>query len=143
MRFLWLLGLLIGLPAVAGNVAARLPVVVFDGPSENSTPRYLLGKGYPVVILSETATWLKVCLHDRANGYLQRRDVVPGNNVIVTRPTELRADPSAAGAVVLQANTDLLLTSTGEAISGWLPVYHASGNSGFVSLQDVWGHSGC
>lgn len=130
-------------PTLAGTVAARLPVVVFDGPAESSSPRYLLGKGYPVVVISETSTWLKVCLHDRSTGYLHRRDVVPGNNVMTIRPAALRADPSPAGAILLQSAKNLLLTSTGEPIRGWLPVRHVSGSAGFIQLQDVWGYSGC
>ena len=131
------------MPSLAGFVTARQPVIIYDGPSTDSNPRYLLGKDYPVTIISETSQWLKVCLHDQTTGYLERRDVVPGNNVIVIRPTVLRSDPSDSGGRMFKAAPQLLLTSTGEPIGGWLPIRHSSGSTGFVQLQDIWGNSGC
>lgn len=131
------------LPASAGTVAARLPVIVYDGPAESSVPRYLLGKDYPVVVVAETAGWVKICLHDRSVGYIHRRDLVPGSTVIVVRDTKVRTDPSLGSPTVLQAGSNLLLASTGDPIEGWLPVHHSSGISGFIPIQDVWGHSAC
>ena len=129
--------------ASAGVVAARTPVVVYDGPSDSSTPRYLLGGGYPLVVISETTDWLTVCMHDGTNGYVPRRDTRPGDNVVVVSATVVRSEPNPDAAVVLNAAPLLLLTTTGDIFSGWLPVRHDGGQTGFVPATDVWGHSQC
>ncbi len=129
--------------AQAGLVAARLPIVIYDGPSEDAAPRYLLGKGYPLVVISETSDWLTVCMHDGTSGHVHRRDTRPGDNVVALQPTAVREQPNPSGTVVIRAGRELLLSNTGDVISGWLPVRHASGTSGFVRAVDVWGHSGC
>lgn len=129
--------------ATAGMVAARLPVVVYDGPSSSATPRYLLGKDYPLIVISETAEWLTICMHDGTSGHISRADARPGDTVVVLTPTVVRAEPSDGAAPVLNAGPQLLLANTGDVISGWLPVRHESGVSGFVPATDVWGHSGC
>ena len=134
------------LPVVAthaGMVAARLPVIVYDGPSESATPRYLLGKDYPLVVISETSSWLTICMHDGTSGHIHRNDARPGDTVVVLRSTVVRADPRPGADAVLNVGERLLLSNTGDLISGWLPVRHQSGVSGFVSASDVWGHSGC
>ena len=130
-------------PALSGVVAALMPVVVYDGPSENGLPRYLLGKGYPLVVISDTDDWLTVCMHDGSSGYVNRRDTLPGNNVIVLDSTILRSDPNPDGTVKMKLGRGLMLASTGDQISGWLPVRHENGISGFVELARVWGHSSC
>ena len=131
------------LPASAGLVAARLPVVVYDGPSETALRRFLIGKGYPLVVIAETSEWLTVCLHDGTSGNVHRRDALPGDNVIVREASVLRGDPNPGGTIKMKLGRNLLLTGTGDPISGWLPVRHENGVAGFVELASVWGHSGC
>ena len=129
--------------AFAGKVAARLPVVVYDGPSDSTTPRYLLGKDYPLVVISETTGWLTICMHDGTSGHIHRGDARPGDTVVVLYSSVVREEPSQAANPVLNAGAQLLLANTGDVISGWLPVRHESGVSGFIRASDVWGHSGC
>ena len=130
-------------PAIAGIVSARIPVIIYDGPSENSQRKFLLGKGYPLIIIAETTEWLTVCMHDRSSGNIKRRDTRPGNNVVVLRSTKLYAEPNEDSNLVANLGRNLLLANTGDTIDGWLPVRHESGYNGFVRAIDVWGHSGC
>ena len=129
--------------AQAGMVTARLPVIVYDGPSENATPRYLLGKGYPLVVISETTDWLTVCMHDGTTGNVHRRDTRPGNHVIVLTPTSVRVEPNPSALLLLKAGQNLMLANTGDVINGWLPVRHTSGVAGFLAATDVWGYADC
>lgn len=133
----------LALPASAGLVAARMPVVVYDGPAETALRRFLIGKGYPLVVIAETSEWLTVCLHDGSSGNVHRRDALPGDNVIVRESTVMRGDPNPGGTVKMRLGRNLLLTGTGDPISGWLPVRHENGIAGFVELASVWGSSGC
>lgn len=132
-------------PALAreGLVAARLPVVVYDGPSDSAIPRYLLGKDYPLVVISETSGWLTVCMHDGTSGHVHRNDARGGSTVVVLGSTVVRADPSPGADPVMNAGPQLLLHQDGDMISGFVPVRHDSGLTGFVPAGDVWGHSGC
>ena len=137
------LACLLCLPATASIVARNMPVIVYSGPSENSTPNFLLGEGYPLVVISETNDWLTICLHDRTSGYVRLGDTKPGNNVVVLRPTAIREEPAPQSPRLMLADYNLLLASTGEVIDGWLPVRHITGTTGFIPAKDIWGQTGC
>ncbi len=128
---------------MAGRVAGRTPIIVYSGPSENSTPSFLLSEDYPLVVISETSTWLTICMHDQTSGHVLLQDSKPGDNVVVIRPSTVYEEPSLQAAQLMLAGNNLLLASTGEIINGWLPVRHRAGTTGFILADDVWGHSGC
>ena len=125
--------------AVEGVLVARNPATVYDAPSRNSQPLFLLSLGYPLIVLSQTADWLTVCMHDGNVGYVSARDVKTGSGAIVLTRTQVRSAPSpSSGAVVFTADQGLMLSVTGTATGKWLPIRHISGRKGYIHRDDLF-----
>ena len=130
----------LGPAAAAGGVlVARNPATVYDAPSENGRPLFLLSLDYPLVVLSRTTAWLTVCMHDGSVGYVSARDVRPGNGAIVLNRSQVRTAPGpAAGAVAFTADQGLMLSVTGAAAGEWLPIRHVSGRKGYIHRDNLF-----
>ena len=127
-------------PAAAeGVLVARNPATVYDAPSENGQPLFLLSLDYPLIVLSRTAAWLTVCMHDGNVGYVSARDVRPGNGAIVLARTQVRSAPGpAAGRISFTADQGLMLAVTGPPEGEWLPIRHVSGRRGYIHRGDLF-----
>ena len=121
----------------ASKVAAHQAVVVYDGPSEGK-PLYLLSLNYPLLILSQTQEWLKVCLHDGDLGYVRQRDARLGSTAIAKSRTAVRVDPNNRSKVAFTVDKQQLLFVQGDPIGGWLPVRHTEGKNGFADIRTVF-----
>lgn len=121
-----------------GLITASQPVVVYDAPSKNGRPLYLLGLHYPLLPISATAGWYKVCLHDGDTGFVNRRDTRTGETAVILSRTAVRAKPQSSSRVIFNAARGLLLNVRGEPVGNWLPVQHSSGKVGYADFRAVF-----
>ena len=125
--------------AAEGVLVARNPATIYDAPSENGRRLFLLSLDYPLTVLSRTAAWLTVCMHDGSVGYISARDVKPGNGAIVLTRTQVRTAPGpAAGRISFTADQGLMLAVEGPPKGEWLPIRHVSGRKGYINRGDLF-----
>jgi SH3-like domain-containing protein len=131
----------------AGNAAAAdfkvvgdNAAVLYDGPSRQATPLYVVTKYYPLEILVELDAWAKVRDHTGTLSWVEKRFLTDKRMVVITAASaeaHLRPEDGAPVAFVASQNVALELLEPGPA--GWLHVRHADGANGYLRAAEAWG----
>ncbi len=139
---LWLLALL---AVSAASFAADFRAVggdgavLYDAPSRQATPLFVVSKGYPLEVISQTDAWIKVRDAAGAVTWVERRNLAEQRTVVVTAPSaEVRVRPEDASPVAFVVAKDVALDYLG-ASGAWAHVRHADGAEGYVRANLVWG----
>lgn len=114
--------------------------VLYDAPSRNAKPLYVVSRHYPVEIIVNLEAWVKVRDHTGALAWIERKQLVEQRMVVVTAPSaeaRVRAEDGAPVAFVAAQNVALELL--GFVPGGWLRVRHADGANGYLRAGAVWG----
>jgi SH3-like domain-containing protein len=114
--------------------------VLYDAPSRNAKPLYVVSRHYPVEIIVNLDAWVKVRDHTGALAWIERKQLVEQRMVVVTAPSaeaRVRAEDGAPVAFVAAQNVALELL--GFVPGGWLRVRHADGANGYLRAGAVWG----
>lgn len=141
-RFL-LLALLV--PVFAAGAAEFRSVedpaaVLYDGPSREATPVYIVSRLYPLEIIVSLEAWVKVRDHAGALSWIEKRALSDKRTVVVTAPSAtVRVKPEDTAPVAFVAAQNVALELVEIAPGGWMRVRHADGASGFVRSNAVWG----
>ena len=121
-------------------LALQEPAVLYDAPSSESTKRFVLGAGYPLMVLVKLATWTKVRDASGDFGWVESRTLGKASAVLVSAPVaDVRARAAADAPLVFQAEKDVLLEVIDPPADGWVHVRHRDGATGYVSAAQVWG----
>jgi SH3-like domain-containing protein len=121
--------------AVAENGA-----ILYDAPSRQSTPLFVVSRDYPVEVIVELDPWVKVRDHTGALSWIEKRLLSERRMVLVTAPSaQARLRPEADAPVAFVAAQNVALELVGPAGGGWLRVRHADGADGYVTAAQVWG----
>lgn len=114
--------------------------ILYDAPSHQATPVFVVSRDYPVEVIVELDPWVKVRDHTGALSWVEKHRLAERRRVLVVAPSaqaRLRPEPDAPVAfVVLQ---DVTLELIEPAPGGWLRVRHADGVDGYVLSAQVWG----
>lgn len=140
-----LAALLLALAAAAAHAGEFMSVggpaaVLYDAPSRNAKPLYVVSRHYPVEIIVNLEAWVKVRDHTGALAWIERKLLVDQRMVVVTAPSaeaHVRAEDGAPVAFVAAQNVALELL--GFVPGGWLRVRHADGANGYLRAGAVWG----
>jgi len=129
--------------AVAGNfrAVAESGAVLYDAPSREATPVYVLSRDYPLEVIVELDAWAKVRDHAGAVNWIEKRQLGERRTVLVTATSadaHLRPEDDAPIAFVASQNVALELLESAPA--GWLHVRHADGADGYLRDTLVWGN---
>ncbi len=139
------LGLLLLAAADAAALDYRATIepatILYDGPSQKSQKIFVVGRDYPFEIVVTLEGWVKVRDMGGAPLAWVERKALGDKRIVVVR-TAL-ADVLAAGdpgaKIVFRAEQNVLLELLEPPVSGWARVRHRDGQSGYISIAQVWG----
>ncbi|MGE5640764.1 MAG: SH3 domain-containing protein [Clostridia bacterium] len=114
--------------------------ILYDAPSRQATPLFVVSKGYPLEVIAQTDAWLKVRDAAGALSWVERRRLADRRTVVVTAPSaEVRQRPDDAAPVAFVAAKDVALDYIDAAPNGWVHVRHADGADGYLRAGVLWG----
>jgi SH3-like domain-containing protein len=128
--------------ATAGNFRAveESGAVLYDAPSREATPVYVVSRDYPLEVLVEVEAWVKVRDAAGAISWIEKRQLGERRTVVViatSADAHLRPEDDAPLAFVASQNVALELLESAPA--GWVHVRHADGADGYLRAALVWG----
>ena len=151
MRLLAAAFCLLALPAAAAGdfrTVGESAAVLYDAPSRQATPLFVVTRSYPLEIVVELEAWAKVRDHTGAISWVEKRLLTDKRMVVVTATSaeahQLPEDGAPVAFVAAQ-NVALELLEPAQkgsqpgSHSGWLHVRHADGVDGFLRATACWG----
>jgi SH3-like domain-containing protein len=143
MKWFFTAALFFALPASAGDFRAveDSGAVLYDAPSREATPVYVVSRDYPLEVLVELDTWAKVRDAAGAISWIEKRQLSERRTVVViatSAEAHLRPEDDAPIAFVASQSVALELLESGPA--GWVHVRHADGANGYLRAALVWGN---
>ncbi len=143
MKWFLTAALFFALPASAGSFRAveESGAVLYDAPSREATPVYVVSRDYPLEVLVEVEAWVKVRDAAGAISWIEKRQLSERRTVVVTATSadaHLRPEDDAPVAFVASQNVALELLESAPA--GWVHVRHADGANGYLHAAQVWGN---
>lgn len=114
--------------------------VLYDAPSRNAKPLYVVSRHYPLEVIVNLDAWVKVRDHTGALTWVERKTLVDQRMVVVTAPSaEARVRPEDGAPVAFVAVQNVALQLLGMVPGGWLRVRHPDGADGYLRTSLVWG----
>src|SRR6185436_16780890 len=102
--------------------------VLYDAPSREATPLYVVTPDYPLEVIVQTGHWVKVRDHTGALSWIEKQRLGERHTVVVTASSaEARLRPEEGAPVAFVAAQDVALELVAQAPGGWLRVRHADG----------------
>jgi SH3-like domain-containing protein len=115
--------------------------VLYDAPSRQATPLYVVSHDYPLEVIVTLEAWVKVRDQAGALTWIEKKALGARRTVLVTAPSaDVRQAADDGAPVVFSAAQNVALELLEIAPNGWLRVRHASGAAGFVRAAQVWGN---
>jgi SH3-like domain-containing protein len=114
--------------------------VLYDAPSRNAKPLYVVSRHYPLEVIVNLEAWVKVRDHTGALTWVERKTLVDKRMVVVTAPAaEARVRPEDGAPAAFVAVQNVALELLGMVPGGWLRVRHPDGADGYLRTSLVWG----
>lgn len=116
------------------------PAVLYDAPSKQAHPLYVVARQTPVEVIVAVEGWYKVRDPGGDISWIERRLLSDRRTLIVTAPRgEVRKLPDEASPLVLISDKDVVLEFLEAGPPGWAKVKHRDGLTGYVRVNQVWG----
>jgi SH3-like domain-containing protein len=134
------LGFSLSAQALEFRSIALPKAILYDAPSAEASKIFILSQGYPVEVIVNLGTWIKV--RDQLGGlsWVESKNLVNKRTVLVTTKTDMKAAEDSASALVATVEKDVVLEMLSPTIkNGWVKVKHRDGITGFVQANTVWG----
>jgi SH3-like domain-containing protein len=141
-RFLALAAVFLSLDAFAGEYRSvgEGGAVLYDAPSLQATPLYVVTKDYPLELIVQTEHWTKVRDHTGALSWIEKHKLGERHTVVVTAgAAEAHLQPEDGAPIAFVAAQDVALELVEQVPGGWLRVRHADGVDGYLRASLVWG----
>jgi SH3-like domain-containing protein len=142
-RILPLLALAASLGAQAGEFmsVAESAAVLYDAPSRQATPLYVVSRHYPLERIVELDAWVKVRDHTGAISWVEKRLLAERRMALVVHaPAQARLRPEAGAPVAFVAAENVVLEVLRNGTpDGWLRVRHEDGTGGYMRSAHLWG----
>jgi SH3 domain protein len=114
--------------------------VLYDAPSRNAKPLYVVSRHYPLEVIVNLEAWVKVRDQTGALAWVERKLLVGQRMVVITGPSaEIHVRPEDGAPLAFVASQNVVLELLGTEPGGWLRVRHADGASGYLRPTAVWG----
>jgi SH3-like domain-containing protein len=114
--------------------------ILYDAPSRNAKPLYVVSRRYPLEVIVNLEAWVKVRDQTGALSWAERKSLVDQRMVVITAPSaEARVRPEDGAPVAFVASQNVVLELLGTAPGGWLRVRHPDGANGYLRPDAVWG----
>lgn len=115
---------------------------VRSGPGTEHPIKMVVGRNYPLYVISQSEGWLNVMDFDGDRGWISNNLISFEPYVITQLPkSNIRDGRGADNAVVFTAERGVVLQVVKEE-KGWLFVRHADGDEGWISAKIVFGWYG-
>ena len=134
-------GLGFAAPAAAVDyVAPSAADVLYDAPSDQAKPLYVLRAGTPVEQVVDLNAWVKVRDSDGHIAWIEKK-LLGGKRQAMVRVdrASIFASADEKAAVVFEAERDVLLDVLETLPDGWTKVRHRDGQTGFIKTAQLWG----
>jgi SH3-like domain-containing protein len=113
---------------------------LFDAPSAQARPLFVIAAGTPVERILSLEGWSKVRDNKGDLVWIEKKYLGTKRNVMVRgERAEVRASADEKAALVFAAGHDVLLELIETLPGGWARVRHRDGQSGYVRAAQVWG----
>jgi SH3-like domain-containing protein len=110
-----------------------------SGPGEKYPIKWELGVGYPLKVIGRQGNWIKVTDFESDTGWIYKKLVGKTPHLIVkNKETTLRKGPGKNQPVVGNATRGVVLRTLNRK-PGWAQVRHATGLTGWVQRDTLWG----
>lgn len=114
--------------------------VLYDAPSREATPLYVVTMDYPLELVVQTEHWVKVRDHTGALSWVEKQRLGERHTVVVTASSaEAHLRPEESAPIAFVAAQDVALELVAQAPGGWVHVRHADGADGYLRASLVWG----
>lgn len=135
-------GLFVAIPAQALDYRSLAEIaVLYDAPSQKSTPLFVIARQTPVEIVVTLDPWVKV--RDASGGlaWIDKRALSDKRTLMVTAArAQIRQSPEAQAALVFEAARDVVLELLeSPPATGWARVRHRDGQTGYIRTSQAWG----
>lgn len=117
------------------------PATLYDAPSTAAGKVAVAGPGVPLEVVIDTSEWAKVRDVTGRLAWIEKSAFAAGRTVMVQAdPATVRREPKAGAAPAFVAAQGVVLErEQRDGPRGWLAVRHASGRSGWIRRDEVWG----
>lgn len=134
--------LVFALPAQAADFRSILPTkaITYDAPSAESNKLYIMHQGYPVEVIVNLGSWVKV--RDQRGGlsWVEGKDLDSKRMVLVTDQSDIREAESVEATLLATIEPDVVLELVSPSINqGWVKVKHRDGLVGYIQSSAIWG----
>ncbi len=138
--FLFIL-LLAALPALAADFrsASGPATILYDAPSTEGKPLFVINRGYPLEILVNLSGWAKVRDSSGAVAWIQQSQLSSDRTVVVRRAADIFAQPQDRSAVSAHVAAGVILSWLQTLPGNWIKVRLPDQNTGYIKLDKVWG----
>jgi len=133
---------LLAAPAAAAEfrVVGESGAVLYDAPSTQATPLFVVTRFYPLEVVVELEAWAKVRDATGMISWVEKSALTDKRMVLVTAASaEARQRPDDAAPVAFVAAQNVALELVEPAGAGWLHVRAADGADGFLRASACWG----
>lgn len=114
--------------------------ILYDAPSREATPLYVVTMDYPLELVVQTEHWVKVRDHTGALSWVEKQRLGERHTVVVTASSaEAHLRPEENAPIAFVAAQDVALELVAQAPGGWVHVRHADGADGYLRASLVWG----
>jgi SH3-like domain-containing protein len=138
-----LAGLAAGLPLSAAALdyySVAEPTVLFDAPSKQAKPRFVVARDTPLEVIVITGPWVKVRDMDGDLTWIEKSLLSPRRTVIVRAERgQVRASAADTAAIAFETERSVVLELVEIGPPGWAKVKHRDGQTGFIKAGQVWG----
>ena len=114
--------------------------VLYDAPSTRSKKLYVVGQYYPVEVVVNIDNWVKVRDVSGELSWIEKKSLSDRRTLIVSvAMADVRQAADEKSPLVFQAREGVVLELAEAPAAGWVKVRHRDGQSGYVTVRQVWG----
>jgi SH3-like domain-containing protein len=113
---------------------------MYDAPSVRAKKLFVASRYYPVEIVINIDTWVKVRDHAGDLAWVEKKTLSDKRTVVVTAAVaEVRQAANEQAALAFRAQQGVALDVAEAQAGGWIKVRHSDGQTGYVKINQVWG----
>jgi SH3-like domain-containing protein len=127
--------------ALEFRATTEAATIFYDGPSLKSHKLFVVGRDYPVEVVVSVEGWVKVRdINGAPLAWVEKKALGERRVVAVKVPVaEVLSSTDSNAKLVFKAEQNVLLDLLEPPNSGWVKVRHRDGQTGYISISQVWG----
>lgn len=113
--------------------------VLYDGPSTQAKPLFVINRGYPFEVISRQEKWVKVRDESGLMAWVQKDNVGDVRTVVMRVNGDAHTSASASAPVCAHVAAGVMLPWLGNVDGRWAKVTLPNQSTAYVSLDQLWG----